>query len=172
MEEQAIINQICFIRGQKVMLDLDLSSLYDIPVKRINEQVKRNAERFPPDFMFQLTAEELENLRSQIATSRWGGRRYLPYAFTEHGVLMLSSVLNSPVAIQVNIRIVRIYIRMRELLLANKEMLQQWEKLERRLDEQGVSQQKLAAEMQQVFTLLKELLQPERSSRKRIGYLP
>lgn len=122
--------------------------------------------------MFQLTTEEFENLRSQFATSRWGGRRYLPYAFTEHGVLMLSSVLNSPVAIQVNIRIVRIYIRMRELLLANKEMLQQWEKLERRLDEQGASQQKLAKEMQQVFTLLKELLQPERISRKRIGYVP
>jgi len=85
---------------------------------------------------------------------------------------MLSSVLNSPVAIQVNIRIVRIYIWMRELLLANKEMLQQWEKLERRLDEQGASQQKLAAEMQQVFSLLKELLQPERSTRKRIGYVP
>lgn len=172
MEEQAIINQICFIRGQKVMLDLDLSRLYDIPVKRINEQVKRNAERFPPDFMFQLTSSELDNLRSHFATSSWGGRRYLPYAFTEHGVLMLSSVLNSPVAIQVNIRIVRIYIRMRELLLANKEMLQQWEKLERRLDEQGVSQQKLATEMQQVFSLLKELLQPERRTRKRIGYVP
>lgn len=134
--------------------------------------MKRNAERFPPDFMFQLTSEEFENLRSQNATSRWGGRRYLPYAFTEHGVLMLSSVLNSPVAIQLNIQIVRIYIRMRELLLANKEMLQQWEKLERRLDEQGASQQKLATEMQQVFSLLKELLQPERSSRKRIGYVP
>lgn len=172
MEDQAIINQICFIRGQKVMLDWDLSRLYDIPVKRINEQVKRNAERFPPDFMFQLSSEELENLRSQNATSRWGGRRYLPYAFTEHGVLMLSSVLNSPVAIQVNIRIVRIYIRMRELLLANKEMLQQWEKLEKRLDEQGASQLQLESDMQQVFTLLKELLQPEKNSRKRIGYVP
>lgn len=122
--------------------------------------------------MFQLTSDELENLRSQNATSSWGGRRYLPYAFNEHGVFMLSSVLNSPIAIQVNIRIVRIYIQMREILLANKEMLQQWEKLEKRLEEQGAGQRKLEADMQQVFTLLKELLQPERGQRKRIGYLP
>ncbi|MBK6634463.1 MAG: ORF6N domain-containing protein [Chitinophagaceae bacterium] len=99
------MNKIYLIRGQKVMLDSDLSALYQVETRRLNEQVTRNKERFPEDFMFQLTVDEYENLISQFATSSWGGRRKLPYAFTEQGVAMLSSVLNSPTAINVNIQI-------------------------------------------------------------------
>jgi hypothetical protein len=103
--EEAIMSKIYLIRGQKVMLDNDLAELYAVETRRLNEQVKRNIDRFPGDFMFQLESVEFENLKSQFATSRWGGRRKLPYAFTEHGVLMLSSVLTSERAINVNIRI-------------------------------------------------------------------
>ena len=109
--DEAVINKIYFIRNEKVMLDSDLAELYGVETKRVNEQVKRNIDRFPEDFMFQLTEIEFENLKSQIATSNWGGRRTLPYAFTEHGVLMLSSVLNSDVAIKVNIHIMRVYTK-------------------------------------------------------------
>jgi hypothetical protein len=98
--DETVINKIYLIRNEKVMLDSDLALLYGIETRRLNEQVKRNIERFPEDFMFQLTETEFENLKSQFATSSWGGRRKLPYAFTEHGVLMLSSVLNSDLAIQ------------------------------------------------------------------------
>jgi hypothetical protein len=100
LSQETISNKIYFIRNQKVMLDFDLASLYEVETRRLNEQVKRNISRFPSDFMFQLTEIELENLMSQIATSSWGGIRKLPYAFTEHGVLMLSSVLKSDKAIQ------------------------------------------------------------------------
>ena len=103
--DETILSKILLIRGLKVMLDSDLADLYGVTTKRLNEQVKRNIYRFPDDFMFQLTESEFENLKSQFATSSWGGRRTLPYAFTEHGVLMLSSVLNSELAIKVNIQI-------------------------------------------------------------------
>ena len=103
--DEMVMNKIYLIRGQKVMLDSDLSALYQVETRRLNEQVTRNKERFPEDFMFQLTVDEYENLISQFATSSWGGRRKLPYAFTEQGVAMLSSVLNSPTAISVNIQI-------------------------------------------------------------------
>jgi len=126
-----IERRIYLIRSEKVMLDADLAELYEVPTKRLNEAVKRNLDRFPPDFIFQLTEEEFENLRSQIATSSLpGGRRYLPYAFTEHGVAMLSSVLRSPRAIQMNILIVRAFVRMRELLASHKELAVRVEKLE------------------------------------------
>ena len=110
--DQGVINKIYLIRGKKVMLDRDLAEMYGVETRRLNEQVKRNEKRFPDDFMFQLTTEEWENLKSQNATSSWGGRRKLPYAFTEHGVLMLSSVLNSERAITINIHIMRVYKRM------------------------------------------------------------
>jgi hypothetical protein len=131
IKEEKILNKIYYIRGHKVILDQDLADLYDVPTKRLNEQVKRNIGRFPADFMFQLTEEEFENLRSQFATSSWGGRRVAPYAFTEHGVLMLSSVLNSEKAISVNIQIMRIYTKMREMLMTNQEILLKLERLTR-----------------------------------------
>jgi phage regulator Rha-like protein len=111
-----IQNLIYEIRGHKVMLDRDLAELYEVNTKRLNEAVKRNEKRFPPDFMFQLTTKEWEILRSQIATSSWGGTRYLPYAFTEHGVSMLSNVLQSKRAVDVSIQIIRAFIAMRNLL--------------------------------------------------------
>lgn len=111
ISDAIVVNKIYLIRGQKVMLDNDLAELYGVETKRLNEQVRRNIERFPEDFMFQLAENEWEILRSQIATSRWGGRRKLPSVFTEHGVLMLSSVLNSRQAVQVNIQVVRVFTR-------------------------------------------------------------
>ena len=113
INESLVISKIYLLRGQNVMIDEELTEMYGVETRRLNEQVKRNIERFPKDFMFQLTEKEYENLKSQNATSSWGGRRKLPYAFTEHGVLMLSSVLNSPTAIQVNIKIMRVYTKLR-----------------------------------------------------------
>jgi len=145
------------------MLDQDLADLYDVPTKRLNEQVKRNIGRFPSDFMFHLTDEEFENLRSQFATSSWGGRRVAPYAFTEHGVLMLSSVLNSERAISVNIQIMRIYTKMRELLMTNQEILLKLEQLERKVDGHD-------EDIQVIFAHLKQLLDPPQQPRPRIGF--
>ena len=161
--EEVLLSKIYLIRGQKVMLDEDIAELYQVETKRLNEQVKRNSERFPEDFMFQLTVQEFENLKSQIATSSWGGRRKLPYAFTEQGVAMLSSVLNSTVAIQVNIQIIRIFTKMRELLLTNKDILLKLEKLEKDLSE---NKQDIAV----VFKALKQLLDAPKVKRRMIGF--
>ena len=119
-----IASKIYYIRGQKVMLDSDLAELYEIPTGRLNEAVKRNSDRFPEDFMFQLNDEEFENLKSQIATSSWGGRRTAPYAFTEHGTLMLSGILNSQRAIDVNILIIRTFVKLREILALHQDVAQ------------------------------------------------
>lgn len=116
MELKLIRNKIYEIRGQKVMIDFDLAELYSVQTKVLNQAVKRNIDRFPNDFMFQLTKDEIANLKSQIVTSSWGGLRYLPYAFTEQGVAMLSSVLRSETAIQVNIAIVRAFVAIRQSL--------------------------------------------------------
>jgi hypothetical protein len=119
------------IRGQRVMLDADLARLYGVPTKRLNEQVRRNRNRFPSDFAFQLDVQEFSNLRSQTATSssNYGGRRYLPWAFTEHGVAMLSSVLQSPTAVEVNIEIIRAFVRLRRLLATPGDLVAQLTKL-------------------------------------------
>ena len=122
LSEETIANKIYFIRNQKVMLDRDLAILYGIETKVLNQAVKRNMSRFPEDFMFQLTEIEFQNLKSQIVTSSWGGSRKLPSAFTEHGVLMLSSVLKSDKAIQVNIQIMRIFTKVRQMLLDTTEL--------------------------------------------------
>jgi hypothetical protein len=127
---QIVERRIYLIRRQKVMLDSDLAEIYQVTTKRLNEAVKRNPDRFPGDFMFQLTPVESENLRSQIATSSYGGRRYLPYAFTEHGVAMLSSVLNSERAIRMSILIIRAFVKLRELLATHKDVARKIEKLE------------------------------------------
>jgi hypothetical protein len=120
---ERLASGIYLIRGQKVMLDSHLAELYDVPTKRLNEQVSRNSERFPEDFMFQLTQEEFQYLKSQFATSSsWGGRRTLPFVFTEHGVAMLSSVLRSSRAVEVNIAIIRTFVRMREMMANHKDL--------------------------------------------------
>ena len=148
---EIIQNKIYLIRGLKVMLDQDLAELYAVSTKRFNEQIKRNIKRFPADFMFQLNEEELSNLRSQIATSSWGGRRYLPYAFTELGVAMLSSVLNSDRAIEVNIQIMRVFTKLRELMISHKELARKIEDLERKFSDHN---QKII----QIFEALRRLM--------------
>jgi hypothetical protein len=138
---ERIERQIYLMRGEKVMLDSDLAELYRVPTKVFNQAVKRNMNRFPEDFMFQLTAREADSLRSQIVTSNLrfqngiskegrGGRRYLPYAFTEHGVAMLSSILNSKRAVEMNILIIRAFVKLREMLATHKDLAARMEKLE------------------------------------------
>lgn len=161
--DEVIVTKIYYIRGHKVMLDEDLAELYEVPTKRLNEQVKRNVTRFPEDFMFQLTENEFEILRSQNATSSWGGRRVPPYAFTEHGVLMLSSVLSSERAIKVNIQIMRIYTRMREMLSTHADILLKLEQLEKKVD--GYDE-----DIQLIFMHLKRLIDPPQEPRPRIGF--
>ena len=165
LPDETIINKIYFVRGQKVMLDNDLAELYQVETKQLKRQVKRNIDRFPEDFMFELTAEENENLKSQIGTSSWGGSRYLPMAFTEQGVSMLSGVLNSTVAIQVHIQIIRIFTKMRELLLTNKDIVLKLEKMETDVKE---NKHDIAV----IFKALKQLLDPPKLKRKRIGFRP
>ncbi len=131
--DEIVIDKIFLIRGEKVMLDSDLAQLYGVETRRLNEQVKRNIERFPEDFMFQLTIKEFKNLKSQIATTSWGGRRKLPLAFTEHGVLMLTSVLNSNLAIKVNIQIMCVYSKLRSMLSNHQDLLLKFDQLEIKL---------------------------------------
>jgi hypothetical protein len=148
------------LRGQKIMLDQDLAEMYAVETKQLKRQVKRNIERFPKDFMFELTAKEFENLRSQIGTSSWGGTWYAPIAFTEQGVAMLSSILNSKTAIEVNIRIIRVFTKLREYALTHKEILLQLSKMEKEV--KGNSK-----DIENIFIVLKELLEKERVNRLR-----
>lgn len=156
-----IESAILFIRGQKVMLDGDLARLYGVSAKRLNEAVRRNRDRFPEDFTFQLTGGELRNLRSQIATSNWGGRRYRPYAFTEQGVAMLSSVLRSKRAVKVNIEIMRAFVRLRRMLASNDELARKLAALEKKYD----------AQFKVVFDAIRELMAPPSPKLRRIGFL-
>ncbi len=162
---ELIERRIYLIRGKKVMLDSDLAELYGVPTKSLNLAVKRNIERFPEDFMFRLSAEEDDVLRFQIETSKRsrGGRRYLPYAFTEQGVAMLSSVLRSDRAVQVNIAIMRAFVRMREVLATHKDLARKMEKLEGEQQEQ----RHLIA---QVFEYIRKLEKPPAKPKRRIGF--
>lgn len=137
--QEVIERKIYLIRERNVILDKDLAKLYGAPTKRLKEQVKRNIKRFPEDFMFELTMQESEILRSQFATSRWGGERYLPYAFTEQGVAMLSSVLNSERAIEVNIAIMRAFVKLRKILSTHKELAHKLNQLERKIEKLKVT---------------------------------
>jgi ORF6N domain len=162
---QLIERRIYLIRGHKVMIDVDLAELYGVPTKRLNEQVRRNSKRFPADFMFKLTKEEEENLRSQFATSRsgHGGRRSLPYAFTEQGVTMLSSVLNSEQAIAVNIMIMRAFVKLRQMLESNEELNRKFAAVIRKLSTHDKY-------FKIVFDELKRLTEQPAPSRKEIGF--
>jgi len=166
---ERVERSILFIRGQKVMLDSDLAKLYGVQTKVLIQAVKRNIDRFPEDFMFQLTVREVEglrcqfgtsNLRSQIVTSRWGGLRYLPYAFTEQGVAMLSSVLRSRRAVQVNIEIMRAFVRLRRILASNRELARKLDELERKYDRQFAV----------VFDAIRQLMAPSVPRRRKIGF--
>ena len=150
LPDETVISKIHLIRGKKVMLDEDLAELYQVETRRLNEQVKRNMGRFPSDCIFQLSEQEFDTLTSQFATSSWGGRRKAPFAFTEQGVSMLSGVLNSPVAVQVHIQIIRIFAKMKELLLTNNEILLKLEKMEKDVTE---NKQDIAM----IFQALKQL---------------
>jgi hypothetical protein len=163
--DDVVINKIYFIRNQKVMLDRDLAELYSVETKRLNEQVKRNLSRFPEDFMFQLSEIEFQNLKSQFATSSWGGIRKLPYVFTEHGVLMLSSVLNSEKAIQTNIQIMRIFTKIRQMLVDTTELRLDVETIKKKIENQGKN-------IELVFQYLDELIEKKetKTEREKIGY--
>ena len=167
-----IISKIYFIRNQRVMLDVDLAFLYGVETKVLNQSVKRNRIRFPEDFMFQLEAFEWENLRSQIVTSNSGGRRYLPFAFTEQGIAMLSAVLKSDTAILVNIHIIRVFAQMREQIHHSKILLEKIEKIELILDVFNDSQTEQDQEINKIFQILDELLRTHSTiERKKIGFL-
>ena len=145
------------------MLDQDLAEMYGVETKYLKRQVRRNIERFPEDFMFELSKDQFANLRSQIGTSSWGGTRYSPMAFTEQGVAMLSGVLNSPKAIEVNIKIIRVFIKMRDILLDHKEILLKLEKTDQKMKQYD-------EDIDTIFTYLKKLLNPSNPPRKGIGY--
>ncbi|MEO7311574.1 MAG: ORF6N domain-containing protein [Chitinophagaceae bacterium] len=166
LPDEVVINKILLLRRKKVMIDKDIAELYGVPTKRLNEQVKRNLKRFPKDFMFQLTQEEKDKVVAycdHLQTLRFSSN--LPYAFTEHGAVMLASVLNSERAIEVNIQIVRIFTELREMLLSNKDILLQLEKLERKATAHD-------DDIKLIFQALKKLLNPPTQPRKRIGFKP
>jgi hypothetical protein len=170
LAEEAIISKIYLIRGKRVMLDRDLAELYGVETRVLNQAVRRNEKRFPEDFMFQLDQGELKSLISQNVTSSWGGIRKLPLAFTEQGVAMLSSVLNSETAIEVNIQIIRIFTRMRELLLTHKDILIKLEQMEKKMIKQGGKLQKHDQDIRLIFEYLKQLLNPPQEPRPRVGF--
>jgi hypothetical protein len=159
---EAIERRIYLIRDQKVMLDQDLAELYGVPTKVLNQAVSRNRDRFPADFMFRLTTQEFSNLKSQIVTASWGGRRSPPSAFTEQGVAMLSGVLRSKRAVRANVAIMRAFVRMREAMISHREMARKLNEMERKYD----------AQFRAVFDALRELMLPPKTPKRRpIGFI-
>ena len=158
-------SKILVLRNQKVILDSDLAELYGVSVKQLNQQIKRNRNRFPSDFVFTLTKAEYAGLRSQIVTSNSsrGGRRYLPTAFTEHGSIMAASVLNSKRAIEMSIFVVRAFVKMREALLFNRQVVSKLDELETRLDAHD-------ADLQEIIEAIRELMAPLPANNRRIGF--
>lgn len=161
---ERIEEKIFLIRNQKMMLDVNLAELYGISTKVLIQAIKRNANRFPFDFMFQLTQEEYDNMRSQFVTSCWGGRRYLPYAFTEQGVAMLSSVLHSERAVLMNVAIMRTFVKLREILSTHKELAQRLAELEEKISQHD-------SEIQNLFQAIRQLMKPREESKHPIGFI-
>ena len=170
ISDEVITNKIYFIRNQKVMLDRDLAVLYGVETKVLKQAVKRNIDIFPEHFMFELTEKEFRNLRSQFVTSSWGGQRYLPYVFTELGVLQLANVVRSRRAKQMSIRILEVFVKMREMLQTHKDILLKMERLEKKLMKHDEKMNKYGEEIQLIFAYLKELLNPPNPPRERIGF--
>lgn len=176
---EAITHRIVVLRGQKVLLDADLAALYGVETKRFNEAVKRNLARFPADFMFHLSAEEFEALRSQFATSNEpagrGGRRYLPRAFTEHGAIMAASVLNSPRAIEVSMYVVRAFVRLRELVATHQDLAKRVDALEETTEALAMQHDTFSrntrVQLKQVFDALRELMTPPEPAKRPIGFV-
>lgn len=163
--EEFILQKIYFVRGIKVMLDRDLAELYGVETKRLKEAVRRNKSRFPDDFMFEMTDEELHQWRTHFATSKSDrtGLRHRPFCFTEHGVTMISCILNSPRAIAVNIQIIRIFSKMREMIISHKDILLQLHKLENAVE-------KNTADIENIFSAIRQLIQPQEEIRTKIGF--
>lgn len=164
---ESITQSILILRGHKVLLDADLAALYEVPTKRLNEQVKRNLERFPADFMFRLSREEVDALnRSQIATGSQKHRdpRFPPYAFTEHGAIMAATVINSPRAVEMSIYVVRAFVQLRELLASNKELAQQLKKLERKVSSHNEA-------IAGILKTIRQLMNPPQPSKRSIGFV-
>ena len=178
---EAITQRIMLLRDQKILLDADLAALYGVPTKRFNEQVKRNLARFPPDFMFRLTEEEFAALRSHFATSNderggRGGRRYLPFGFTEHGAIMAAMVLNSPRATEVSVYVVRAFVKLREVLASHRDLAQKLEELEQKTEALAIRHDAFAhdtrAQLRKVFHAIRELMEPPATTNKRpIGFV-
>ncbi len=161
----AVESRILFLRHQRIILDVDLAELYGVPVRVLNQQIKRNRDRFPSDFVFQLTAKEHEILRSQFVISKdtHGGRRYTPYAFTEHGAIMAATVLNSQRAVQMSVFVVRAFVRLREMLATNRRLAGKIDELESRLDTHDSA-------IVDLFTVIKGLMMPKKKRRPPIGF--
>jgi hypothetical protein len=174
VEEQKILNRIYLIRGQKIMLDRDLAELYGVETKRLKEAVKRNRERFPKDFMFEMTDPEFKKWREDASLNAGAkqGLRYAPFCFTEPGVTMLSCTLNSAIAIQVNINILRVFTKLREYALTHKDILMKLAQLEREVNKINRSTERNGQDIEKIFTVLKELIARDAkpTPRKRIGF--
>jgi hypothetical protein len=172
---EAITQRILVIREQKVLLDSDLAAMYGVDTRRLNEQVRRNRARFPPDFIFELTLEEFANLKSQIATSSWGGRRKVPLAFTEHGAIMAATVLNSPRAVEVSVYVVRAFIRLRELASSHHELSKRLDELEQKTEALALKQDAFSHntrnQLKQVFDALRDLMTPPEPPKRPIGFV-
>lgn len=173
---EPITQSIVILRGQKVLLDADLAALYGVETRRLNEQVRRNRKRFPSDFIFEVTDAEFANLMSQNATSSWGGRRKRPMAFTEHGAIMVASILKTPRAVEMSVYVVRAFVRLREVLASNKELAKRLDDLEQTTESLAVQHDAFArntrAQLKQVFDAIRELMTPPEPQKKRpIGFI-
>lgn len=174
---ETITHRIVLLRGQKVLLDADLAALYGVETRRLNEQVRRNRERFPADFIFELNAEEFGNLKSHFATSSWGGRRKLPLAFTEHGAIMAATVLSSPRSVEMSVYVVRAFVKLREVLASHHDLARKLEELEQTTEALALRHDTLAhntrAQLKQVFEAIRELMEPPADSVKKrpIGFV-
>jgi hypothetical protein len=155
------------LRGHRVILDRDLAGIYGVSTGRLNEAARRNASRFPEDFMFQLSAQEAGHLRSQFAISSWGGRRYLPYVFTEHGAIQAASVLNSSRAVEMSLFVVRAFVQLRELFASNKQLAHRLDQLEARIEEELTTHDEAIAAM---LSAIRELMHPLVPKRRSIGF--
>ncbi len=172
---EAITHHILVLREQKVLLDSDLAALYGVQTRRLNEQVRRNRGRFPKDFIFELTAEEFANLKSQFATSSWGGRRKLPLAFTEHGAIMAATILNSPRAVEVSVYVVRAFVRLRELAATHGDLAKRLDELEQKTeglaDQHDSFSRNTRSQLKQVFDALRQLMAPPDPPKRPIGFV-
>jgi hypothetical protein len=165
---EAIASRIVTLRGGRVLLDADLAALYGVETRRLNEQVRRNRRRFPADFIFRLTRDELDNLMSQFATSRWGGRRKRPYAFTEHGAIQAATILSTRRAVEVSVYVVRAFVQLRGVLTANRELAKRLDELEARIERKLDTHDRVIAD---ILDAIRQLMTPpEPKPKRRIGF--